>query len=321
MKKIAYFIDLQPEVEDFLSAIIEGFSKKQKSLPPKFFYDAYGSQVFDEICKTPEYYVTRTEIALMKQIGGEIGELAGTGSVVVEYGCGSSLKIRALFDALIDPVEYMAIDISKKHLINTAEEIAADYPGLRVGAICADFSAPLQWPAQADQSGGRRLAYFPGSTIGNQTPDEAREFLVRVRQMVGGAGSLLIGVDLKKDTAILNRAYNDAAGHTADFNLNLLRRMNNELGASIDLAHFEHQAFYNEQASRIEMHLVSKAEQVLKIDGRDFQFQAEETIHTENSYKYSAAEFIEMAEGCGFKSVRSWVDEYNLFSIHYLDAN
>ncbi len=320
MGKIAYFVDLQPEVEDFLSAVIEGFSCAQKFLPPKFFYDAYGSQVFDRICATPEYYVTRTEIALMKKIGTELGELAGPAAVVVEYGCGSSLKIRALLEALIDPAEYLAIDISKDHLINTVGEIADDYPNLRVGAICADFSTTLDWPEEADQTGGRRLAYFPGSTIGNQTPEEAQQFLTRVRQLIGEDGSLLIGVDLKKDAGILNRAYNDADGHTADFNLNLLRRMNNELGASIDLTSFDHQAFYHEEKSRIEMHLVNKFDQVVKIDGTEFSFVAGETIHTENSYKYSVSEFTSLAEGCGFKAVRAWTDDGNLFSIHYLNA-
>ncbi len=320
MGKVAYFVDLQPDLEDFLSAVVKGFSSSRKSLPPKFFYDAYGSQVFDRICATPEYYVTRTEIGLMKDIGAEIRALAGPQNVVVEYGCGSSLKIHALLEALIDPAEYLAIDISKQHLINTVEEIVADYPDLRVGAICADFSASFDWPPEADQSGSRRLAYFPGSTIGNQMPAEAAQFLISVRRLIGEGGSLLIGVDLKKDIGVLNRAYNDAAGHTADFNLNLLRRINNELGASIDLSSFEHRAYFNAEKSRIEMHLESNIDQTVDIDGRTFSFKSGETIHTENSYKYSLAEFSELAEKCGFKPRKAWTDADDFFSIHYLDA-
>jgi dimethylhistidine N-methyltransferase len=317
---IDYFIDLQPETEDFLVTVLNGLSLPQKSIPPKFFYDAKGSQIFDQICEAPEYYVTRTEIALLGAIQAEINELVAPGSIVVEYGCGSSLKIRALLSALPNPAEYIAIDISKSHLIATAIEIAADYPDIRVGAICADFSDALEWPEQANPEGADRLAFFPGSTIGNQTPDEAIEFLKRVRNMVGDDGNLLIGVDLKKNTDVLNRAYNDAAGYTADFNLNLLHRMRAELNADLDISAFAHNAFYNEEIGRIEMHLVSQVEQVVRIDGQEFSFSNSESIHTESSYKYSKTDFAELAEKSGFGVVKTWSDAEDLFSIHYLKA-
>lgn len=318
---IDYFVDLQPETEDFLSSVLAGLALPQKSISPKFFYDARGSQIFDQICETPEYYVTRTEIALLEDIQAEIKALVEPGSIVVEYGCGSSLKIHALLSALSNPAEYLAVDISKSHLIATVKEIAADYPDIRVGAICADFSDALEWPEQATIDSIARLAFFPGSTIGNQTPDEAEEFLKRVRHMVGEGGNLLIGVDLKKDTDILNNAYNDAAGYTADFNLNLLQRMKNELAAELDVSAFAHKAFYHEELSRIEMHLISKANQSIQIDGQSFSFEKGETIHTENSYKYSSAEFKELARKSGFGLVKSWTDVNELFAIYYLAAS
>tara|TARA_B100000315_G_scaffold257085_1_gene304743 strand:+ start:4213 stop:5193 length:981 start_codon:yes stop_codon:yes gene_type:complete len=317
---IDYFVDLQPETEDFLATVLAGLSQQQKTIPPKFFYDANGSKIFDQICVAPEYYVTRTEIALMNEIAAEINALVELGSIVVEYGCGSSLKIRALLSALPDPAEYLAIDISRSHLIATVQEIAADYPNLRVGAICADFSDALNWPKEAAADRDQRLAFFPGSTIGNQTPEEARQFLERVRHLVGDSGNLLIGVDLKKDTDVLNNAYNDAAGHTAEFNLNLLHRIKHELGGLLDISAFEHDAFYNEDLGRIEMHLTSRLDQSIEIGGQQFNFQKGESIHTENSYKYSIDEFIELAGGSGFGSVKAWTDADDYFSIHYMAA-
>ncbi|MBT3992379.1 MAG: L-histidine N(alpha)-methyltransferase [Rhodospirillaceae bacterium] len=317
---IDYFVDLQPETDDFLGEALAGLALPQKSIPPKFFYDAAGSKIFDQICEAPEYYVTRTEIALMEDIQAELNALVAPGSIAVEYGCGSSLKIRALLSALPDPAEYLAIDISRTHLINTVKEIAADYPNIRVGAICADFSDALEWPEQASLENAPRLAFFPGSTIGNQTPEEAVQFLARVRHMVGDEGYLLIGVDLKKDVDILNRAYNDAAGYTANFNLNLLHRMKRELGAQLDVSNFAHDAFYNEAAGRIEMHLISQRDQSVELGGQSFSFKKGESIHTENSYKYSIADFEDLARQSGFEALKSWTDADNLFSIHYMRA-
>lgn len=315
---IAYFVDRKPKDADFLAEVIEGLSKSPKSIPPKFFYDDAGSQLFNKICETPEYYVTRTEVALMGRIGGEIAELAGPGRVVVEYGCGSSLKIDALLNALVDPAEYLAIDISRDHLRHTIRDIARDHPAVRIGGLCADFTSGTDLPDEVGD--GRRLAFFPGSTIGNQTPDEAALFLRDVRQMVGDDGELLIGVDQRKAKSILDKAYNDSEGYTAAFNLNLLHRMKNELGAEVEIDSFEHAAFFNEALSRIEMHLVSLAAQSIELGGKSFDFELDETIHTENSYKYGIEDFKNMAAGSGFDTMASWTDADDLFSIHYLAA-
>ena len=222
---LKYFIDLQPKKEDFREAVMRGLSLSQKSIPPKFFYDERGSRIFEKICNTSEYYVTRTEIALLNEIRHEIHSLVEAGSAVVEYGCGSSIKIKALLAALPEPSQYIAIDISRSHLISTANEIALNYTNISVGAICADFMEPIDWPEKAYAESLQRLAFFPGSTIGNQTPSEAAGFLENVRHLVGDEGAFLVGVDLKKDFEILNRAYNDAEGYTADFNLNLFSFM------------------------------------------------------------------------------------------------
>ncbi|MDP6430196.1 MAG: L-histidine N(alpha)-methyltransferase [Rhodospirillales bacterium] len=317
MKAIKRILDFEPKAEDFAGAVIAGLSSDPKSIPPKFFYDQRGSDIFNRICETEEYYVTRTEVALLAEIGPEVGQLAGAGVSVIEYGCGSSDKIRALLDALSSPAEYWAIDISRAHLLQSAGEIGLDYPDLSVNAVCADFTGGLELP---EEMAGRRLAFFPGSTIGNQTPGEAEAFLTGVRGMVGDAGALLIGVDLIKDTDRLNRAYNDAAGHTADFNINLLCRMQVELGAELDLDGFRHRAFFNAEKSRIEMHLLSSRAQTIRVAGREFKFAEGETIHTENSYKYDIPGFAGLAGRAGFDVTKSWTDAEQLFAIHFLDA-
>jgi len=305
---------------DFLDEVVTGLSKRQKAIPPKFFYDEIGSHLFNKICETPEYYVTTTEIALLNKAGGEISEVAGASRIVVEFGCGSSLKIGALLHALQEPAEYLAIDISREHLLQTATDIANDFPQIRVGALCADFSVSLQLPEQVGGEGKDRFAFFPGSTIGNQAPKNAQYFLHQVRGMVGVGGALLIGVDLKKDKSILDAAYNDAAGYTAAFNINLLHRMQRELGAEIEIGAFRHRAFYNEREGRIEMHLVSLKDQVITLDGIDFEFSTNDTIHTENSYKFTLNEFADLAIGSGFKVLKVWTDAEDLFSVQYLEA-
>ena len=317
---IAYFIDHEPKLGDFRDAVVAGLSGEPKTIPPKFFYDEWGSALFHQICETEEYYLTRTEVELLRDKGPEIAALAGENTTVVEYGCGSSLKIRTLLDSLIEPAEYVAIDISREHLCRVAEDIATDYADIRVGAICADFTKDLELPAEAGINGGRKIGFFPGSTIGNQTPEEASHFLARVRRQVDDDGALVIGVDLKKDPALLDAAYNDGDGVTAQFNLNVLGRMNRELDAVIDLDAFEHLAFYNAPEGRVEMHLKSRKAQSAVIAGREFSFAEGETIHTENSYKYHIGEFTEMAGEAGFSSTAAWTDENALFSIHYLTA-
>jgi len=315
-----FFLDLQPKKEDFSQAALKGLSLPEKSIPPKFFYDEKGSQLFDLICETPEYYITRTEVSLLKSIQSDIRLLVTPGSSVVEYGCGSSHKIRALLSALTDPAIYIPIDISKSHLITTAREVAVRYPKLKVGAICADFSGPIRWPEKVTSKTSERLAFFPGSTIGNQSPREALLFLKNVQGMVGKEGKLLIGVDTKKDENILWKAYNDSQGHTANFNLNLLRRIKNELEAEISISEFFHDAFYNSEFGRIEMHLKSKIKQNVRINGVNYSFETGESIHTENSYKYSKDEFIQLAKKSGFELLKVWSDDENLFAIYLLQV-
>jgi dimethylhistidine N-methyltransferase len=308
--------DLAPEQEDLRTAVLEGLARPHKSLPCKFFYDATGSALFDAICEQPEYYPTRTEIGILTAAASEIAGLAGRGGVLVEYGSGSSRKTRLLLDALA-PAVYMPIDISREHMLGACQELAAAYPALHMMAVCADYTRPLRLPAVV-RGGQRRLAFFPGSSIGNFAPLEALRFLKNVAQQLAPDDGLLIGVDLKKAPAILNAAYNDAAGVTAAFNLNLLARCNRELGADFDIAAFAHRAFYNEAAGRIEMHLESTREQAVRIDDRHFTFAAGETIHTENSYKYRPDEFRHLATQAGFVALRTWTDPESLFGVLYL---
>ena len=321
IKDLDYFLDIQPKKKiEFYEAVVEGLSLPQKTISPKFFYDERGSKIFDKICDTQEYYLTRTEIALLNNIREELYSLVEPGSAVVEYGCGSSIKIKALLSALPEPSHYIAIDISKSHLIATAKEIASNYNDISVAAICADFMEPIDWPERASFESSKRLAFFPGPTIGNLNPSEASQFLKYVRHLVGDEGTFLIGVDMKKDAGVFNRAYNDAEGHTADFNLNLLYRMKNELDAVINIPEFSHKAFYNEKLGRVEMHLVSNIKQVIKIDSLEFLFEKEESIHTECSYKYSVSEFSELAKKSGFSVKKNWSDERNFFSIYLMKA-
>jgi len=321
IKDLDYFVDIQPKKKiEFYEAVLEGLSLPQKTISPKFFYDERGSKIFDKICDTPEYYVTRTEIALLNDIQEELNSLVEPGVAVAEYGCGSSIKIKALLSALPEPSHYIAIDISKSHLIATAKEIALDYSNISVGAICADFMEPIDWPESAYFESIKRFAFFPGSTIGNLQPSEAIQFLKYVRHLVGDEGTFLIGVDMKKDAGVFNQAYNDAEGHTADFNLNLLHRMKNELGADIDISKFSHKAFYNEKLGRVEMHLISDVEQVIEIDSLEFSFEKGESIHTECSYKYSISEFSELAKKSGFSLLKNWSDKRDFFSIYLMKA-
>ncbi|MBI3041601.1 MAG: L-histidine N(alpha)-methyltransferase [Betaproteobacteria bacterium] len=311
------FHDRLPAAGSFLEDVIAGLSQPRKALPPKYFYDERGSRLFEAICELPEYYLTRVETALMQEKAGEMARRLGPGCAVVEYGCGSGRKTRVLLEAL-RPVAYVPIDIAREQLRSMAAEFASDFPGLPVVAFCADYSRPLALPEIDRFEARRRIVYFPGSTIGNLTPDEAVAFLGNARDLVGPGGAMLIGVDLKKDAARLNAAYNDRQGVTAEFNLNLLARINRELGADFDLGAFRHQAFYNEPLGRIEMHLLSLKEQRVTIGGRVIRFRAGETIHTENSCKYSVAEFQALAAGAGFEPVECWTDAKLRFGVHYL---
>ncbi len=311
------FYDYHPQPADLRSEVLAGLSGSEKRLPPKLFYDRDGSRLFDAITELPEYYPTRTEIALLREHGAEMATRLGRDAILIELGSGSSLKIQILLTAL-RPRVYMPVDISREHLRAAAEALAAQFPGLVIRAACADYSAPFELPLEPDWH--RLTAFFPGSSIGNFEPVEARGLLERVAGLLGPEGRLLIGVDLRKDQATLDAAYNDAQGITAAFNLNILRRINRELGGRFDLGAFAHRAFFNEAASRVEMHLVSLADQEVEVAGTLVPFRCGETIHTENSYKYSVSDFKRLAEEAGFATEQVWTDRKDYFSVHCLRA-
>lgn len=308
------FYDNHPKPVDFYTEVINGLQCDPKTIPPKFFYDEKGSKLFDAICKLPEYYPTRTETALLSKHADEIANLIGRECLLIEPGSGSSQKVRMLLEAL-QPAAYMPMDISRNYLLQAAQQLAADYSWLEVHATCIDFTSELTLYSGLPHA--HRVAFFPGSSIGNFEPAEAIGFLQNIARMVGVDGGLLIGVDLKKDESILNAAYNDAQGVTAKFNLNLLARINRELDADFDLDLFQHEAFYNSDAGRIEMHLTSCSPQTVTIDGKKINISDNESIHTENSYKYGIEEFSSMAKMAGFELVNVWTDADKLFSLHY----
>jgi dimethylhistidine N-methyltransferase len=306
--------------DSFREDVIEGLSQPQKSLPPKYFYDAEGSRLFDRICRLPEYYPTRAELALTRRHARDIARFAGQGCELIEYGSGESLKTRLLLRAL-RPSVYVPVDISQSALEGATRRLSREFPWLHIFAVVGDFSQPLRLPVFRERAGRRRVVYFPGSTIGNLTTQEARAFLAMSRAQVGGAGAMLIGVDLKKDANLLHAAYNDSRGVTARFNLNLLVRINRELGADFELRRFRHYAFYNAPLGRVEMHLVSLARQAVRLGRHRFEFERGETIHTENSCKYSVEEFRALAAQAGFRGAKLWLDRRGLFSLHGLQAD
>ena len=311
------FHDLHSSRDEFESDVIAGLRQRPASIPPKYFYDAKGSQLFDAITELPEYYPTRTEIKLLQQHADEIARTVGTGSLLVEPGGGSCAKVHILLKGL-QPCAYVPMDISSDHLQMAAKELAAQFPWLEIHAACTDFTRQMALPPSAPE--GTRVAFFPGSSIGNFDPSGAVAFLQSIAELVGAGGYLLIGVDLKKDKTLLEAAYDDAQGVTAAFNLNLLKRINRELGGDFDLAQWRHQARYNEACGRIEMHLQSRVAQAVHIAGQTFEFSAGETIHSENSYKYGVDEFIQLATQAGFASQQVWVDDEQLFSVHLFRA-
>jgi dimethylhistidine N-methyltransferase len=306
--------DLAPDLECLQSVVLDGLAQDQKRLPPKLLYDRAGSILFEAITRLPEYYPTRTEIGLLCRHGKEIAALLGTGGLVIELGSGSDVKIRTLLEAL-RPSVYMPVDISGSHLFQAATKLAEDYPWLRVQAVCADYTQPLALPMPPDLP---RTAFFPGSSIGNFEPAEARSLLTTIARVLGPDGHLLIGVDMKKNPAMLHAAYNDSQGVTAAFNMNLLTRINRELGGDFDPGAFKHCAFYNARRARIEMHLVARAAQQVRINGRHFAFASGESIHTENSYKFSIAQFQALTNAAGYAAARVWHDAGGMFSIHCL---
>lgn len=315
----AAFVDLHPVTASLLEDVLEGLARAQKALPPKYFYDARGSALFERICTLPEYYPTRTEMDIMRVSAHEMARLLGPGCALLEYGSGSGMKTRVLLDAL-KPVAYLPIDIAVDALKASADGVARDFPDVEVVAVWADYSQPLDIAPLRGIEAQRRAVYFSGSTIGNFTPDEARVFLERARRLVGPGGAMLVGVDLQKDPKLLHAAYNDAQGVTAEFNLNLLERLNRELGADFQLRNWAHRAFYDMDLGRIEMHLVSARAQHVAIGDARFDFRAGETIHTENSYKYTVDGFRSMAAEAGFSPQAWWTDPARYFSVHYLVA-
>ncbi len=312
-----FFHDLRPDAGSFLDDVIAGLARPQKELPPKYFYDERGCELFDAICELPEYYPTRTETAIMHSHARDMARHLGPRCGLIEYGSGNSRKTRILIGELA-PSVYVPIDIARAQLEASSAGLARTFPGLAIIAVCADYSRPFVLPSLNGVDVGRRVIYFPGSTIGNFTTADAAAFLANARAVVGAGGGMLIGVDLKKDPALLDAAYDDASGVTAQFNLNLLVRINRELGADFDLAAFRHHAYYNAALGRVEMHLVSEREHQVSIRGRVIRFRSGETIHTENSYKYSVEEFQELARGAGYVPQLAWTDPQQLFAVHYL---
>ncbi len=310
------FHDLAPGEESFRDAVLNGLSRRRKALPCKFFYDERGSALFEEICRLPEYYPTRTEIGILEENAEDIAAQMGVYSRIVEFGSGASHKARILLQALDRPVAYVPVDISREHLREAAASLAEDFPELAIIAVCADYTGPFALPALPGPA-GKRIGFFPGSTIGNFEPEAAARFLANCAQILGPGGEMLIGVDLKKDTSILDAAYNDRTGVTAAFNLNLFERINRELNGDLDLDAFEHYAFYSETNGRVEIYIRSLADQHASIAGQRFDFAAGELIHTEYSYKYSVGEFRSLAAGAGFRPVDTWTDPAELFSVHY----
>ncbi len=304
--------------EEFAADVLDGLSQPQKRLPSKYFYDARGSDLFEQICELPEYYPTRTEIALLRTYATEIADRTGEGVALIEFGSGASSKVHVLLDALKSPRAYVPVDISGDHLRAGARAIEIDYPGLAVLPVHADFTTRFMLPREIRAV--PHLGFFPGSTIGNFTREAAQLFLADARHTLGEDGAFLVGVDLKKDARILNAAYNDAAGVTAAFNLNLLARINRELDGDFDLASFVHRSSYDDERGAVEMYLVSGKAQSVEVLGRRYDFRPGETIHTEDSHKYGIDEFIDLAVAAGWRSDRVWCDADRLFSLHLLHA-
>jgi dimethylhistidine N-methyltransferase len=301
--------------EDFRRAVLDGLSRRPRAIPARFLYDARGSALFDQICELPEYYLTRTETAILRAHAGDIASLAGPGCTLIEFGSGSSVKSRLLLDAM-NLALYTPIDISREHLDRSIGRLRRDYPALPIEAVCADYMALADLPQLSVSA--RRIGFFPGSSIGNLEPDEAIAFLLRVRNLLGDNGALVLGADLKKDPGLLHAAYNDSAGVTAAFTLNLLRRMNRELQATFDLDGFAHDAFYNPVEGRIEIYFRSLAEQPVVVAGQPFVFAEGERIHTEYSYKYDVPELRSLARQSGFRLDKVWMDPDRLFAVAYL---
>jgi dimethylhistidine N-methyltransferase len=299
-----------------LTEILTGLRLPEKMISPKYFYDERGSQLFDEITHLPEYYPTETELGIMLDNMPEMCGMIGKKASLIEYGSGSSRKTRALLDSLQQPAAYVPVDISEDHLLLSAEKIRSEHPGLEVLPVVADFTRPFDLPDPSIMP-RRNIVYFPGSTIGNFTKDDAQELLGLMHQEAGADGAMLIGVDLEKDPAIIERAYNDSAGVTAEFNLNMLTHLNREFGFDFDVSAFSHSAHYDADAGRMEIRLISAKAQVVTSGNERIEIDDGEAILTEYSHKYTLEGFAEMAERAGFEVRKVWTDPDDLFSVQY----
>lgn len=310
----AALVNFEPSTATFLDDVLSGLEASPRRLPCKYFYDERGSRLFDEICHLDEYYPTRTELSIMRKHAGEMADRIGPGAMLVEFGSGSSIKTRVLLRRLVSPAAYVPVDISREHLERSAARLSRAFPQVEVLPVCADFTEDFVLP-EPERTPTHTAVYFPGSTIGNFEPDAARAMLEQIAALAGAGGGLLIGVDLDKDTATLEAAYDDARGVTAQFNLNLLRRINRELDGTFNLHKFAHRAVYNRAAGRIEISLVSRCRQVAEVAGRPFEFAPGDAILTEYSHKYTIDGFADMAAGAGLALRRSWTDEHQRFAV------
>ncbi len=310
-------LDFAPADAEFCEQVLAGLSQQPRTLPCKFFYDEAGAALFSKICELPEYYITRTEMRILRERGREIGDALGRGIELIGLGTGAGTKTRILLEHLDAPAVYVPVDISREQLAQSSIAFRKRFPGLEVLPVCADYLQPFDLPRRSQKPA---VVYFPGSTIGNLEPDDAANFLIKIASIADPGGRALIGVDLKKSKVILERAYNDSAGVTSDFNLNLLARINRELGADFYLRQWCHRAIYNEKIGRIEMHLISKVPQTVTIADVTFKFAAGEHIITEFSYKYSPAEMMAMANKAGLGFEKLWTDEQKLFGLFLFTA-
>jgi dimethylhistidine N-methyltransferase len=311
--------DHHPTHEPFVADVLAGLRSHAKRIAPMYFYDARGSALFDQICELPEYYPTRTETQILATRADDIARRIGEDALLVEFGSGSSIKTRLLLDRLPTLSAYVPVDISRSHLVTAAHGISASYPDLEVLPVCADFTRPFALPTPRKRA-SRIVVFFPGSTIGNFDPEAAVDLMRVMRGVAGPQGGLIVGTDLVKDPQVLVRAYDDAAGVTAAFNLNVLRRLNTELGADFDLTSFSHRAVWNAQASRIEMHLVSSRNQRVHVAGEAVDFVAGEHIVTEHCHKYTVPGFAAQAALGGWSAREHWLDDRHYFSVNYLEA-
>ena len=310
-------LDLEPDTATFLEDVISGLSADEKRLPCKYFYDRRGSKLFEQICQVDEYYLARSESEIMQHCAPQMAAQIGPGVMLIEYGSGASRKTRFLLDHLNDPAAYVPVDISRRHLLQSAEELASRYPQIQVLPVCADFTEEFALPV-ANRTPTHNAVYFPGSTIGNFEPQDAVDLLSHIARFCQTGGGLLIGIDLRKDVETLEAAYNDGQGVTAEFNLNLLHRINCELEADFNLDNFSHQAIYDHNHGRIEMRLVSRRDQVVSVDEHTFEFGEGESICTEHSHKYTVEEFSRIAGDVGFSLHRHWTDRQRKVAVLHL---